>query len=295
MRAHGRSEAGLDLLARKVGSGDPENVEAQAARRYWPALMGAEFRRDRDETGTNAQLNYGYTLLRSLCARAVVAAGLHPTIGVHHAHRANAFALADDLMEPFRPLVDSLVLRLRERGHDALDADAKRALAALIAVDLPGESGVTTVAMAAERAAQTFCRRRCCRLGLAGATGSVGSGRFGQSGAGMISTLSGYQLMWVFVMFDLPVGSRAQSRAATKFREFLLDEGFEKSQFSVYARFVNGKEQVETCLRRIEAHMPAQGEVHVLSFTDRQYENIVRFSGRKKREKKKNPDQLALF
>ncbi len=107
--------------------------------------------------------------------------------------------------------------------------------------------------------------------------------------------LSGYRLMWIFVMFDLPVATRAQARAATKFREFLLDEGFEKSQFSVYARFCNGKEQFEAYMRRIEAHLPHTGEIHVLSFTDRQYENIVRFSGQARRRPRKNPDQLALF
>ncbi len=107
--------------------------------------------------------------------------------------------------------------------------------------------------------------------------------------------LSGYRLMWIFVMFDLPVGTREQSRAATKFREFLLDEGFEKSQFSVYARFCNGKEQYETYLRRVESKLPDRGDVHILSFTDRQYENIVRFSGQRRRRQRKNPDQLALF
>lgn len=96
-------------------------------------------------------------------------------------------------------------------------------------------------------------------------------------------------------MFDLPVATREQARIATKFREFLLDEGFEKSQFSVYARFCNGKEQFETYMRRIEANLPARGDVHVLTFTDRQYENIVRFSGQRRRRQKKNPDQLALF
>lgn len=107
--------------------------------------------------------------------------------------------------------------------------------------------------------------------------------------------LSGFRMMWIFVMFDLPVDSKAHARQATKFREFLLDLGFEKSQFSVYARFCNGKEQLETYLRKIEANLPEQGEVHVLTFTDRQYENIVRFSGQRKRRQKKNPDQLALF
>lgn len=107
--------------------------------------------------------------------------------------------------------------------------------------------------------------------------------------------LNGYRLMWIFVMFDLPVTTKAQSRAATKFREYLLDEGFEKSQFSVYARFCNGKEQVEAHLRRIQANLPDRGDVHILTFTDKQYENIVRFSGQRRRRQKKNPDQLALF
>jgi CRISPR-associated protein Cas2 len=107
--------------------------------------------------------------------------------------------------------------------------------------------------------------------------------------------LSGYRLLWIFVMFDLPVDTKAHARAATKFREFLLDQGFEKSQFSVYARFCNGKEQFETYMRRVETNLPERGDVHILSFTDRQYENIVRFSGQRKKRQKKNPDQLALF
>jgi len=107
--------------------------------------------------------------------------------------------------------------------------------------------------------------------------------------------LSGYRLMWIFVMFDLPVETTEQARAATKFREFLLDQGFEKSQFSVYARFCNGKEQFETYMRRIEASLPERGDIHVLTFTDRQYENIVRFSGQRRRRQQKNPDQMALF
>jgi CRISPR-associated protein Cas2 len=109
------------------------------------------------------------------------------------------------------------------------------------------------------------------------------------------SQLSGYRLMWIFVMFDLPVTTKDQARAATKFRDFLLDEGFEKSQFSVYARFCNGKEQFETYMRRVESSLPDRGDVHILSFTDRQYENIVRFSGQRRRRQRKNPDQLALF
>ena len=107
--------------------------------------------------------------------------------------------------------------------------------------------------------------------------------------------LSGYRLMWIFVMFDLPVGTKKQQRDATKFREFLLDQGFEMSQFSVYARFCNGKDSYESYLKRIEANLPEKGEVHVLSFTDRQYEGIVRFASQRRRKPRKNPDQLALF
>lgn len=156
LEANGQSASAFDLLARRVGSGDPDNVEAQAARRYWPLLMGDDFRRDRDAAGANAMLNYGYAILRSMCARAVVAAGLHPSIGVHHANRGNAFALADDLIEPFRPLADALTLRLLARGIDGVTPEAKRAFAGMIALDLPGENGTTTVSGAAIRAAQTL-------------------------------------------------------------------------------------------------------------------------------------------
>lgn len=110
-----------------------------------------------------------------------------------------------------------------------------------------------------------------------------------------MSNLSGYRLMWVLVMFDLPVDTKANARAATKFREFLLDQGFEMSQFSVYARFCNGKEHYETYLRRIQKNLPGSGEIHVLSFTDKQYENIVRFTGQHRQGRRKNPDQLVMF
>jgi CRISPR-associated protein Cas1 len=156
LAANGKPAGAFDLLARRVGSGDPENVEAQAARRYWPLLMGGEFRRDRDAGGANAMLNYGYAILRSMCARAVVAAGLHPSIGVHHANRGNAFALADDLIEPFRPLADALTVRLIAHGVTEVTPEAKRAYAGMIAIDLPGENGITTVAGAATCAAQTL-------------------------------------------------------------------------------------------------------------------------------------------
>lgn len=122
-------DGGLGLLATQVRSGDAGNLESQAARIYWRALFG-DFRRDPEGDGLNACLNYGYALVRAVVARALCGAGLHPSFGVHHHNRYDAFCLADDLMEPFRPLVDRVVARLQdERGSEvALDRDAKRAL-----------------------------------------------------------------------------------------------------------------------------------------------------------------------
>ncbi len=158
LAARGHDASAFDFLARSVQSGDAGNVEAQAARRYWPLLMGADFRRDRAAPGVNGLLNYGYTVLRSMVARAVVAAGLHPSIGIHHANRGNAFALADDLIEPFRPLVDLLAAAFVDRGATEVTPEAKRAFAGLIALDLPGEEGVTTVTLAAQRLAHSVAR-----------------------------------------------------------------------------------------------------------------------------------------
>ncbi|ABV92151.1 CRISPR-associated protein Cas2 [Dinoroseobacter shibae DFL 12 = DSM 16493] len=107
--------------------------------------------------------------------------------------------------------------------------------------------------------------------------------------------LSGYRIMWILVMFDLPTDTKSQRKAATAFRNFLLDEGFERSQFSVYARFVNGKEAFQTRVRRIERNLPEKGDIQVLNFTDRQYRDIVHFSDQGRRAARKNPEQLALF
>src|SRR5262249_34865000 len=106
LEACGDSPALIAALIPKVRVGDPDNIEAQAARRYWSRVMGEEFTRDQDGDGINALLNYAYTILRSATARAVLAAGLHPSIGLHHSNRQNAMRLVDDLMEPFRPVMD---------------------------------------------------------------------------------------------------------------------------------------------------------------------------------------------
>ncbi|GHC73662.1 CRISPR-associated endonuclease Cas2 [Limoniibacter endophyticus] len=110
-----------------------------------------------------------------------------------------------------------------------------------------------------------------------------------------LTHLNGYQLMWMLVTFDLPVETKVQRAAASKFRLSLLDMGFEMSQLSNYLRFCNGKEQFESYVRKISAILPDKGDVYVFQFTDRQYENIVRYSDQRRKARQKNPQQLILF
>lgn len=107
--------------------------------------------------------------------------------------------------------------------------------------------------------------------------------------------LSGYRLMWILVMFDLPTDTKQQRKDAGTFRNFLLDEGFERSQFSGYARFVNGKEAFATRVNRIERHLLDMGDVQILNFTDRQYRDIIHFSDQGRRKARENPKQLVMF
>jgi len=126
-------DAGLRELARRVRSGDPENLEAQAAQRYWPRLLGPAFRRRRDGPPPNNLLNYGYVVFRSAAARALCSAGLLPTIGIHHHQRSNSFCLADDMLEPFRPYVDYRIWTLIRSGAaiEELNRHTKQALLSL--------------------------------------------------------------------------------------------------------------------------------------------------------------------
>jgi CRISPR-associated protein Cas1 len=153
LQAAGKPFEGFRLLARKVQSGDPENVEAEAARRYWPLLFGAEFRRDYDGSGYNGLLNYGYAVLRAGVARAVMGAGLHPSLGLKHSNRGNALVLVDDLMEPFRPIADSEVYRLVQQGLCEVTPETKAELARLMIIDLHSEQGLSPLMTCAERLA----------------------------------------------------------------------------------------------------------------------------------------------
>lgn len=151
-------DAMLGVLITRVASGDPDNVEAQAARRYWSGLFGESFTRDQARPGLNALLNYGYAILRAATARSLVAAGLYPALGLHHRSMENAFVLADDLMEPFRPLIDAHVYDHWRKHGAEVNTDAKRTLARLLVADLAMADGHTILATALHTATQSLAR-----------------------------------------------------------------------------------------------------------------------------------------
>jgi CRISPR-associated protein Cas1 len=121
---------GLGPMSSRVASGDPQNVEAQAARRYWMVVFGdSAFHRGEEEDPRNAALNYGYAVLRAAAVRALCASGLHPSFGLHHHSKANSFVLGDDVMEPYRPAVDRVVVELFRAGlTEGLTSATKRSV-----------------------------------------------------------------------------------------------------------------------------------------------------------------------
>jgi CRISPR-associated protein Cas1 len=147
----------LESYARRVRSGDPDNLEAQAATFYFAQLFGADFTRA-DACWTNAALNYGYAVLRGAIARGLVAHGLHPTIGLFHNSEQNAFNLADDLIEPFRPVVDLHVAKHVALIRGELITADKQALVALLNVDVGMPQGRMAVLSAIEYAVESLVR-----------------------------------------------------------------------------------------------------------------------------------------
>lgn len=119
-----KSVARMYVMAKDVKSGDPDNYEAQAAVYYWKNIFAdmPSFIRDPDGTPPNNLLNYGYAILRATVARALVASGLLPVEGIHHHNRYNAYCLADDIMEPYRPYVDKLVIEIISKYDELPDS-----------------------------------------------------------------------------------------------------------------------------------------------------------------------------
>lgn len=120
-----------------VKSGDSDNREGLASRIYWPLLMGSDFRREREGQPPNQMLNYGYSILRAAVARALIGSGLYPAFGLFHRNRYNAFPLADDVMEPYRPFVDEIVYHLYFDGASSeLDKQSKGELLRVLFADV---------------------------------------------------------------------------------------------------------------------------------------------------------------
>jgi CRISPR-associated protein Cas1 len=154
-------DQGLTAVSRSVRSGDPSNREAVASRRYWSALFDDPgFRRRFDAPDANRLLNYGYAVLRAVVGRAICAAGLHPSLGLHHHNRYNPFCLADDLMEPYRPLIDSAVVEhVGCYGTDApLDRVGKQALLEAILARYRADGEVRTLFDLAARTAVSLAK-----------------------------------------------------------------------------------------------------------------------------------------
>ncbi len=149
----------LRKMVRLVESGDAKNREAQAARVYWPALMGKGFIRGAGDL-PNAFLNYGYAVVRACVARSLVGAGLLPCFGLHHDNGLNGFNLADDVIEPFRPFVDDMTAGLtagRDHAED-LGKEDRAALAELPAVQVLIGGELQTILNAAHVAAESLVR-----------------------------------------------------------------------------------------------------------------------------------------
>jgi CRISPR-associated protein Cas1 len=155
------SDWGLRAMAERVQPGDPANLEAQGAQRYFARVFGAGFRRDRSGGAPNTMLNYGYMVVRAAVARSLVGSGLLTSIGLHHRHRGNPFCLADDMVEPYRPLVDLKVLDLIRTGgiSDELDRETKRVLLSVFNEVVPTSVGTRSpVSLAIQRGSASLAQ-----------------------------------------------------------------------------------------------------------------------------------------
>ena len=140
IRSVGMDDGKMQYYLKIVKSGDPQNVEGRAAAYYWDNLFGekSKFIRDRNEDGVNVMLNYGYAILLAIVARGLVSSGLLPAVGIHHRNKYNPWCLASDIMEPYRPYVDRIVLKLAEEFPESeeLTPDIKRKLLQVPVVDI---------------------------------------------------------------------------------------------------------------------------------------------------------------
>lgn len=126
----------LIFLSDQVKSGDPDNREGIAAKIYWNALLGSQFKRHREGDDPNSLFNYAYAILRASVTRALVGSGLSPKLGVQHKNQYNSFPLSDDIMEPYRPFADIAVMELIDKGDLSLTKEVRSKLRELTAQDV---------------------------------------------------------------------------------------------------------------------------------------------------------------
>lgn len=149
----GLKETSFESFINNVHSGDPHNVEAQASRVYWQKLFSKDFRRNVLEVGVNSYLNYGYAVVRACIVRIIISSGLNPSLGIFHKNLMNAFCLADDLIEPFRPVVDEKVFTMTEfknKEELILNYEDKKELVGILEDNVLINKSRTTVRTAIE-------------------------------------------------------------------------------------------------------------------------------------------------
>ena len=231
----------LMKMCKEVQSGDRTHVEAKAAAFYFKSLYGLGFSRGNDHI-INAALNYGYAIVRGLIARSIVCYGLEPSIGVFHHSELNNFNLADDMIEPFRPLVDLYVAQnydIAEIDSD-LTPERKRGIFGIINydMDMKGEKRIIS---------------NCIDMLVASYS----------------SALQGTDC------------SKKKKKDAAKFRKFLLKDGYNMVQWSVYSRICNGMDAVAMHKQRLKQNLPLKGSVRALVLTEKQYESMEIMLGTK--------------
>ncbi len=161
LKRAGKNADALYYKAKQVKSGDSTNEEAQAARKYWSELFGDNFTRERFGDAPNPALNYGYAILRAATARSLAGSGLLSTLGIHHRNKYNSFCLADDIMEPYRPFVDQIVLNMQRIGLDCLELGKpeKAELLSLLTTDvlMQGQKSPLMVALSKTTSSLAKC------------------------------------------------------------------------------------------------------------------------------------------
>jgi len=161
LRQQGIDTKNMEYWATQVKSGDPDNYEGRAAAYYWKTLFDGTFKRGRFGAPPNNLLNYGYAVLRAVVARSLVASGMLPALGIHHRNKYDAYCLADDIMEPYRPYIDRIVLSVTDQDsfEGELTTDIKRQLLQIPVTDVNvnGSSGPLMVAMQQTTASLMQC------------------------------------------------------------------------------------------------------------------------------------------